>query len=196
MSQVLVLNGNPKNNSLCKGLAEAYADGVRTTGGDVTVIHIADLNFDSDLKQGYEEIPPLEDDLNFLQSAIKEATHILVLSPVWWGTIPAKLKGLFDRVLLPGFAYKFEKGKAIQKKLLKGKTSRVVVTMDAPGWYYRFLLGDPIIKTLKKTILEFCGIKVKNISRFGPVRSSTDQKKESWFQFMKNAGIKDFKAQF
>ncbi len=194
MSKVLVINGNPKRSSLCKGLAESYAQAARDAGSDVEIVHIAELNFEIDLKEGYDKKQVFEDDLKTLQTSILESTHIVIISPTWWGTVPAKLKGLFDRVFLSGFAFKYNKGQSIAEKLLQGKTARIIVTMDSPVWYYRLVLGDPMIKTLKKPTLELCGIKVKNISRFGPVISSTDTIRQKWIQSVRKAGIEDVAA--
>ncbi len=180
MAQILILNGNPKQNSFCKILAESYAKSAVDNGGDVKIVHISELDFDINLKEGYDKEQVLEKDLFTLQNDIKEASHIVIVSPLWWGNMPAKLKGLFDRAFLPGYAFKYESGNATPKPLLTGKTASIIVTMDTPVWYFRWVLGDPIIKTLKKPILELCGIKVKNISRFGPVITSTDVMRNKW----------------
>ncbi len=194
MSEILVINGNPKRSSLCKGLAESYVQGSVDAGCDVKIIHISELDFEINLKEGYDKNQTLEDDLETLQTSILESSHIVIVSPTWWGTIPAKLKGLFDRVFLPGFAFEYKEGKSLPEKLLRGKTSRLIVTMDTPVWYYRVILGDPIIKTLKKPTLELCGIKVKNIYRFGPVISSTDTIRKKWILSARKAGIEDSAA--
>ena len=191
MSEALVINGNPKKSSLCKGLAESYKQGFFDAGGDVEIVHISELDFDMNLKNGYNENQVLEGDLKLLQTSILKSLHIVIISPVWWGTIPAKLKGLFDRVFLPGFAFEFTEGKSKPEKLLKGKTARLIVTMDTPVWYYRLFLGDPIIKALKKPTLELCGIRVKNICRFGPVLNSSDTLRKKWIRSVRTAGIED-----
>lgn len=191
MAQILILNGNPKQKSLCKSLTESYAQSAIDSGSDVKIVHISELDFDINLKEGLGEEQALEKDLILLQNSIKEASHIVIVSPLWWGSMPAKLKGLFDRAFLPGFACKYESGNPIPKPLLTGKTARIIVTMDTPVWYFRWILGDPIIKTLKKSILEFCGIKVKNVSRFGPVITSTDAVKNEWVKSVQGAGLSD-----
>lgn len=190
MSEILVINGNPKQSSLCKGLAESYAQGVGG-GGNVKIVHISELDFDLDLKGGYDQKQVVEDDLKNIQNFILQAMHIVIVSPTWWGTMPAKLKGLFDRVLLPSFAFQYKEGKSIPEKLLKGKTARIIVTMDSPVWYYKFVLGDPIIKTIKKPTLELCGIRVKKVSRFGSVINSTDVIRKKWIRSAGEFGIED-----
>ncbi len=46
------------------------------------------------------------------------------------GEDPALMKGFFDRIFLPGFAFKYREGKALPDKLLKGRTAHLLVTMD------------------------------------------------------------------
>ncbi|MCK5830248.1 MAG: NAD(P)H-dependent oxidoreductase [Methylococcales bacterium] len=191
MAQILILNGNPKQQSLCKSLAESYAQSAVDGGSDVKIIHISELDFDINLKEGLDKEQVLENDLRILQNNILESSHIVIFTPLWWGSMPAKLKGLFDRAFLPGFACKYEVGSSTPKPLLVGKTARIIVTMDTPVWYFRWVLGDPVIKLLKKSILEFCGIQVKGVSRFGPVISSTDIIRNKWIKSIQKAASND-----
>ena len=48
------------------------------------------------------------------------------------------------------------------------------------------------IEKLKNSILEFCGIKVKKITRFGPVIDSTDKTRKKWIQSVMKYGIEGF----
>ena len=114
---------------------------------------------------------PLEADLLQSQEYITQADHIAIFYPTWWGTIPAKLKGFFDRVLLPGFAFKFSESSPVQKKLLVGKTATIVTTMDTPIWYYKYVQGNLGVKLLKNLILKFCGIETKKVVYVGPVKN-------------------------
>lgn len=113
-----------------------------------------------------------------LQKKISKADHVVIVTPVWWGSVPAILKGLFDRVLLPGFAFRYEKNDVMPKQLLKGKSARVIITMDTPPWYYSLVYGSPVTKMLKRTVLEFCGFGPVKVSTFGSVLKSTQQKRE------------------
>ena len=88
MKRVLVINANPKTDSLTKSLANQYMDSVNSQY-EVEVIHIGDLDFTPDLQEGYQTIQQLEPDLVNTQALISWAEHIVILSPVWWGTVPA-----------------------------------------------------------------------------------------------------------
>ena len=191
MSKILIINGNPKSSSLCQALAESYQQGVTDREIETTMIHLAKMDFDLDLKIDEKKKQTMENCLTDFQTALLTASHIMIIAPVWWGTIPAKLKGLLDRTFLPGFAFAYQENTAMPTQLLGGRTARIIVTMDTPIWYYRWFFGDPIIKTLQKTILEFCGIRVKAISRLGPVITSNDAIRKQWVAQVRNDGIND-----
>ena len=177
---ILIINANPKSNSLCKSIAETYANEANKKH-DVRIVHLHDLEFEMDLREGYDEIIPLEEDLTFFQEQLTWSQHIVIVSPVWWGSMPAKFKGLIDRTFLSGFAFKYIKGKTIPKKLLAGRTSELIITLDTLPIWYRWVQGNVIYHQLKETILSFSGI--KNLSRqyFGPVISATEKQIDGWF---------------
>ena len=177
---ILIINANPKSNSLCKSIAETYANEANKKH-DVRIVHLHDLEFEMDLREGYDEIIPLEEDLTFFQEQLTWSQHIVIVSPVWWGSMPAKFKGLIDRTFLSGFAFKYIKGKTIPKKLLAGRTSELIITLDTLPIWYRWVQGNVIYHQLKETILSFSGI--KNVSRqyFGPVISATEKQIDGWF---------------
>jgi putative NADPH-quinone reductase len=177
---ILVINGNPKPASLSQALAERYAQGAEQAGHRVQIIQLRELKFLLSLDQGYQGQQALEPDLQGLQQALLAAEHVVWAYPVWWGSVPALLKGALDRVLLPGFAFRYHPGKAIPEKLLKGRTARLLVCMDTPPWYFRWFQGAPAHRMMRKTVLEFCGIKPVRISEFGPVLQSSQAQRETW----------------
>ncbi|MFD2178500.1 NAD(P)H-dependent oxidoreductase [Veronia pacifica] len=179
MKKVLVINGNPKSDSLCKSMADQYAT-VAAKHHKVEQIHVGDLDFQMNLSAGYDKNTEMEPDLANFQKMIMWAEHVVIVSPVWWGTVPAKLKGLIDRTFLPNFAFKYTKGKAIPEKLLKGRTSELIITLDTPPFWYKFVKGNAVYKQLKKCTLDFTGIKNRTSTYFGPVINSKPESREVW----------------
>ena len=127
---LLVLNGNPKPDSLCHALAREYARSAEQ-GAPRHPASRGGLAFAPDLHHGYDEAQPLEPDLQAVQQSLAQAHHLVIVAPVWWGHLPARLKGLLDRTLLPGFAFRYQPGRRTQR-LLAGKTARLLLTMDSP----------------------------------------------------------------
>jgi putative NADPH-quinone reductase len=114
------------------------------------------------------------------QADITWADHLVFAYPIWWGGAPALLKGFIDRVFLPGYAFKYRPGKAFPAQLLAGRTAQLLVTMDTPPWYFRWIYHMPGIHQLRKTTLEFCGVKPVKVASFGPILNSTQQQRERW----------------
>ena len=179
---ILVILGHPSNTSYSAALAGAYAQGAETAGHTVRVLRLADLTFDPVLHGSDPHEQPLEPDLLAAQTSIAWAQHIAWVFPVWWGTMPALLKGFLDRTLTSGWAYKFNKGSSFPVPLLTGRSAHVLVSLDTPPWYYRWVYRMPAIHQMKKTTLEFCGIRPVKTRMFGPVISATPAKRDIWLQ--------------
>jgi len=173
MKNILIINGHPNANSFNFALAAAYKKGAVASGNSVKEIIIRELTFEPNLKFGYQEISEVEPDLLAAWDKIVWADHLVWVHPVWWGGLPALTKGFIDRLFLPGKAFKYRKDSVWWDKLLKGKTAHILTTLDQPGWYYWLVYGKPSVNQLKKTVLEFCGIKPVKVNYFGPLRNST-----------------------
>jgi hypothetical protein len=118
--RVLVLNGHPSRSSLRAALAEEAAKAAGEAGAEVRLRHLEDMIFDPDLTEGCRARKDLEPDLTAFQAALTWCRTLILVHPLWWGGPPAKLKGLFDGALLPGFAFASVEGKPLPDKLLAG----------------------------------------------------------------------------
>ena len=188
MKRILVVNGNPKERSLCRSLAETYVEAASNSGYDVHVFHISDSDFNPVLNAGYESRLQLEDSLCTFKQELEQADHVVMVYPVWWGSVPAGLKGLLDRVFLPGFAFKYEKDDLFPKRLLKGRSARLIITMDTPVWYYKLVYGSPATKMMKRTVLEFCGFSPVKVTEFGSVIKSSEHRRRKWITQVEKLG--------
>lgn len=179
MKKILVLLGNPDTDTFSGAIASRYEEVARETGFGVERVNISDLEFDPILHKGYKEIQPLEPDLLMLQEKINWADHIVIVYPNWWCTMPAVLKGMFDRMWLPGFAFNFDKqnGKLIQR--LAGKTARVIIVAGTHSPFMTWWKFGDYTNEIAHGTLGFAGIETK-VSAFGPTEHSSDTRKEEW----------------
>jgi len=177
-SNILIINCHPNKNSFNFGLVEAYKKGALEAGAILEEIVIAELNFNPNLGFGYSQRTDLEPDLLDAWEKIKRANHMVWFHPVWWGGLPAIAKGFIDRLFLPGFAFKYKENSVWWDKLLAGKTARIITTLDQPSWYYWLVFGNPSVNQLKKSTLEFCGVKPVKVTYCGPIRNSTPAQRE------------------
>lgn len=189
MKKILIINGHPNPSSFNFALAEAYKNGAIDSKAIVETITIADLNFNPNLKFGYQKRTELEPDLLESWEKIKRADHLVWIHPVWWGGLPAITKGFIDRFFLPGMAFQYRENSVWWDKLLKGKTAHIITTLDQPGWYYRLFFGRPSINQLKKSTLEFCGVKPVKVSYIGIIKTSDEAQRKKWLEKVYNLGF-------
>ncbi|OJR79133.1 NADPH:quinone reductase, partial [Escherichia coli] len=180
MKKITFFNVLPYKDSLNFGLVEAYIKGAKDSGADVREITVAKINFNANLQYGYQKRMELEPDLVKAIYDIKWADHLVWVHPVWWGGLPALLKGFIDRIFLPGIMYQYRENSMLWDKLLKGKTAHIITTLDQPGWYYRLMYGRPSVNQLKKSTLQFCGVSPVKVTYIGIVRNSKEEQRVKW----------------
>jgi len=190
MQKILIINGHPNPDSFNYGIAAAYKQGALTAGAEVKEIVVADLNFSPNLKFGYQKRTDLEPNLLDALEKIKWCEHMVWIHPVWWGGLPAMLKGFIDRVFLPGFVFQYRENSVWWEKLLTGKSARIITTLDQPSWYYWLMFGRPSVNQLKKSTLEFCGVKPVKVSYVGPLRNSTAEFRAEQLKKIEQLGAK------
>ena len=179
---IVILLGHPDRDSLCGALAERYHQAAAAAGHRVQLFALGELELDPILRHGYRRIQPLEPALQQISAAIVDCQHLVLVYPTWWGGMPALLKGFFERAFLPGVAFRYRKDSVWWDRLLTGRSARVLTTMDTPPWYYRWVYRMPGHQQVRRTILEFCGIRPVKITALGPVRSSSPAQRDAWLQ--------------
>lgn len=189
MAHVAIIQGHPDSagHHLCHALADAYAEGAAAAGHEVQRIPVAGLEFPwLRTKEEFEKgaLPP---PLAPAQQAIGAADHLLIVYPLWHGTMPAILKAFFEQIFRPGFALEYSGG-GWPKKRFGRKTARIVVTMGMPAWIYRWYFGAHGLKSLERSILRFSGIRPIRESLFGMVEAAGDGKRRKWLAEMRALG--------
>lgn len=180
--KILLLNGHPAEKSLSRYFSQHYRAAAEAAGHQVTEYHLADMVFDVDFGVShYQDAKELEHDLQKFEQDLANADHFVLLFPIWWGGLPAKLKGLLDRALLPGKAFDPRILKmGVPTPLYTGKTGRVIMTSDTPNWILRWLYGQGIVKQVKSQILHFIGIKPAKFTHFSPAGDASEATIQTW----------------
>lgn len=182
MKKVLIVNGHPDKESFCHALHAKYKVGSLERGNEVKEIILSNMTFSPNLAFGYRKRTDWEPDLLEAWEKIKWSEHIVWLYPTWWAMPPAILKGFIDRVFLPGFAFEYQDKSPFPKKLLTGKTSEIISTMDSPVFYYKWIVGDIGGKLIRKNIGAFCGIKNIRTTYLAVIKSSTPEQRQKWLE--------------
>ena len=192
--RILVIIGHPdpEPKRLCRALAASYADGARSAGHKVQLIDVATLDFP--LLRTMEEFErrPLPVTLEAAVEAIRHAEHIVLVFPLWLGTMPALLKAFLEQVMRPGvaFAYPEAGGGGFARTLLKGRSARIIVTMGMPASFYRFWYLGHGVAGLRRNILNFVGINPVRETLFGMVDGASAETRAKWLAKMRALGAR------
>ena len=98
------------------------------------------------------------------------------------------LNGFLEQVARPGFALSMGES-GFPKRLLKGRSARLIVTMGMPTAFYRLFYRGHSVKSFKRNILELVGFKPVRVSLIGNVERSRAYR-EKWLAKMRDFGAR------
>lgn len=185
MSSAIVIDGHPDAESLTAELARRYA----LAHGNARVLALRDLDFDPSLRFGYRRRMELEPDLVEAKRALAQADTVIVFTPLWWGSVPALLKGFFDRALLPQQEYRYSK-LGLPEGLLPARNGRLFLLADTP-WFLTPFTGLPAQTHVARGTLKFCGVRSVRTHRMLGVKDATPERIASWLSHAEARGRRD-----
>ena len=178
--KVLIIYAHPYEESFNKAILDNTLEGLKHAGHEVELINLNEEGFNPVLTREelakYSDGEYLDPKVGEYLAMIKDSEHLVFIFPIWWGGVPAILKGFFDKVLLKIHTYDF-KGNWPQGKL-KGRSATVISTMNSPKIYYNYILKAPVKQTVIKGTLKLCGIKPVKWIEFSQVLSISGTKRE------------------
>jgi putative NADPH-quinone reductase len=180
---IVIIQGHPdpKEGHFCHALASSYAQGAQDGGHEVRRVSVAQLDFPVlRAKEDWEHAlaPPT---LRHAQEAIVWAHHLVIIYPLWLGSMPALLKAFFEQVFRP------EKSRSIFARPLRGRTAHIVITMGMPALLYRWYFGAHSLRSFERNVLRFIGIKPVRESLIGMVEGKASRR-EKWLAHMRLCG--------
>lgn len=180
--RIFLLLGHPDTSSFNGALADAYEAAALAAGHEVRRQNLGDMAFDPILWHGYKTIQDLEPDLVTAQQNITWCEHWVIIYPIWWGSVPALLKGFFDRALYAGFAYRYHDNDPMWDGLLSGRSAQVITTADAPRLWTFIAYRNSDLGTVKYATLRFCGVKPVKVTRFDRLKDSTSEERQRYLE--------------
>ncbi|MBI4687940.1 MAG: NAD(P)H-dependent oxidoreductase [Nitrospirae bacterium] len=144
-------------------VSDLYAMNFKTTLDREDFLSLTEtnhVNYVTELKAAYMN-NALVEEIRKEQEKVRRADFLLFQYPLWWFSVPAILKGWFDRVLTTGFAWDF--GRLYDKGLLAGKKGMVSVTTGGPENFYAEDAPhgwsiEQVLYPINHGVLYFCGI--------------------------------------
>lgn len=168
--RILVIDGHPDPDP-CRAshaIAAAYAQGARESGRSAYIAAITALDFSYMQTASQFSLPCPHKGIREVQSKLTDADHIVLIYPLWLGTMPALLRTFLEQLAGGGVAT-CNNGKRWTQNL-RGKSARAIVTMDAPALAGRWSLG-PNVRCVEHPILRFLGVSPIRVTLFGRARN-------------------------
>jgi putative NADPH-quinone reductase len=171
--RIAILQGHPdaSGNHLLNAMADAYAEGATSSGHEVRRIEIAKLDFPLLRTQAEFESGELPPALVQARDDMRWAEHWVFLFPLWHGTMMEYREKQFP------------------KRLLAGRSARVVVTMGMPVMLYRWYFGALGVRAFERSMLGFAGIKPIRESFYG-LTFADEKKRLRWIEDMRRYGTR------
>lgn len=156
----LIIYSHINSNSFSHAILDEVVKASEAKGAEVKVRDLNAMGFNPILSAtdmdtfAKGEVPA---DIKAEQDLVTWADTISFIYPLWWGHMPAMLKGYIDRVFAYGFAYQpTESG---VKGLLGNKRMLLFTPMGTSYQMYQSVgMIDAFILTVDKNIFGFCGI--------------------------------------
>lgn len=198
--RLLVVVGTPIPDSLAHALADSYAAAARAAGAEVRVIDLArdpipaHPRSHDELRMprpGRADDLPLDPEVARYLDDVRWADHLTVFHPQWWGTVPAALKAFIDRVFLSGATFRYRERSPLSERLLRGRTARIVMTMDSPRLWNRLVYRGAAEASLARATFGYCGIRTIGITRHTPIRFSDERTRARWIDGAARHGAAD-----
>jgi NAD(P)H dehydrogenase (quinone) len=174
--RVLVIYCHPRPDSFSAGLRDAVVDGLTAGRHSVELRDLYGEGFDPVLS-AYQRGVYFDTANNVLNleehvGALRRAEGLVLVYPSWWFGMPAMLKGWFDRVWLPGVAFRLGSPKVLEPLLTDLRRIGIVTTYGSPRWLL-WWVGWPDRLVVKRGFRPLCARGCR-IDWFGLTRMDED----------------------
>ena len=154
----LVIFAHPQPESFSASLHRLVLDRLASRGWEIDDLDLNAVGFDPVMsekeRQLYHDETVNSEPVSDYVTRLRAAEALILVFPVWTYGFPAILKGFFDRVCLPGVAFRIEDGK-LKPNLLNIRKLAAVTTYG--GTRLRAIgAGDPPRRIVKRAVHFYC----------------------------------------
>ena len=183
--KTLVVYANPNMGGHCHAILESVKQELASRKIEYDFVDLNAEKFDPVISA--EELytsggSKVNDQTKKYMDQLAAADKIIYIYPIWWNSMPAIVKGYFDKVMAGRFAFRYIKKPylwfAYPVGLLTGKKAVVFVTTGARWWMTGPFLGNRYKKIIVHDILEYCGLKAKLFSLHNCLKWEESRKPE------------------
>ncbi|TDU31663.1 putative NADPH-quinone reductase [Panacagrimonas perspica] len=186
--RIAVIQGHPDVSPCHLGhaLADAYISGAIEKGHQVREVVVAEIDFPIVRSKAEWELDDVPESIRLAQDTIRWASHVLILHPLWLGSMPALLKAFLEQVFRPGFALTRRDGR--WERLLRGRSAHVVVTMGMPALVFRWFFFAHGVRSLVRNVLRISGFSPVRTTLVGSVENAGNRHRQKWLTRMRREG--------
>jgi NAD(P)H dehydrogenase (quinone) len=156
---VLVVYCHPRPDSFCSALRDTAVSALQGARHTVEVRDLYAEGFQpsmgADERGRYYGDRPDREGIETYIAALQRAEALLLVYPTWWFGLPAMLKGWFDRVWVPGVAFRLRESGGLEPRLLNIRRIGVVTTYGAPRWLLWYI-GWPDRRMVRSGFRSLC----------------------------------------
>lgn len=175
-----IIYAHPYKQSYNHAILENIKNGLNENNEEFELIDLVSDGFDPVMSEedlaGYNKGIVNDELIKLYQKKINSADKLIFIFPIWWGGMPAIMKGFFDKIFLKNFAYKIEKGRVVGllnflKRTLIITTSSRTTSLLQSKW------GDPIGTTLVESTFKVVGIDNYEWINFDSISKSSNEER-------------------
>lgn len=190
LKNICIINGHPDaaRERFIAALCDAYAEGAAEAGHAVSRINIGQLDIGF-LNSAAEFATPPGQAVKDEREKILASDHLVLAFPLWLGSMPAKTRAFFEQAARGDFFLSTMNSETSwPKRMMKGRSARIFVTMGMPGLVYKTLMDGGAVKAIERGMLGMSGFKPIHHTIIGGVESATTHKREHWLSEAKQFG--------
>lgn len=178
---ILLIECHPDPQSLCKSLANALVDGLGERKVSLVRHDLAAEGFTAELTAAdIARRSSMDPQVLAMERELRSCSHLVLVFPLWWGTMPALLTAWVQRVFSLDTAYTIdepEPGFTRVRGLQTNLDIHLILAADQP---------EPPQSGLRliweEDICAFTGAKIASWVWCGPVRTSSASQRRTWLQ--------------
>ncbi|MCF6160909.1 NAD(P)H-dependent oxidoreductase [Furfurilactobacillus milii] len=119
------------------------------------------------------------------QTVLRSSTNLIIITPIWWNDLPGMLKGFFDKVMKPQFAY-VNTPRGVKGRMTNIKRADVLTTSTSPTWYLKLFSGNAIKPVFMGATLKQLGIKQRHWTNCGGITNSHFSQRQAFLKQIVN----------
>jgi len=127
------------------------------------IAHLAQEGFDPRFtlhdRQGYLAQGHAASDVTAEQERIDAASHLVLIFPVYWWSMPALLKGWIDRVFIAGWAFDIDEDERVVPKLQQLTAHLLPVSGTSAESFTRHGHAQSFTTQIEQGIIDYCGMR-------------------------------------